>query len=376
MLILPGAVVGVVVSFWDQQPRADSRFEQFEGYAAASMQSPNATDDHRADGGGHSRVEQGCLPAGEGRRGLRCGDGKVGYIHVGKTGGTTVVGYLTASSIGFTEYHTGGAPSLDDIRSHPRWLISVRDPIERLKSCFDWQNPQGGGGYKAGEWADRFYRSKARPQGCFADFGEFVEALGRKRNDSCAELARFTISTEAASPASGRDNDGSRHFAKGLKWYVTKGGKQEEVFEALLQADLRMIATENLQEDLLQVGGWLGRGVVDTSGVGHARRGVRHGMGLSKSQHDCVREALREEYELLARLKRVAGYDEGDSSEAGSSWWVGSDPGWRSEKQEGERELDDEIASWVLFNGRQLKAAERHRWAELMPSPSPSPAPA
>ena len=142
MLILPGAVVGVVVSFWDQQPRADSRFEQFEGYAAASMQSPNATDDHRADGGGHSRVEQGCLPAGEGRRGLRCGDGKVGYIHVGKTGGTTVVGYLTASSIGFTEYHTGGAPSLDDIRSHPRWLISVRDPIERLKSCFDWQNPQ------------------------------------------------------------------------------------------------------------------------------------------------------------------------------------------------------------------------------------------
>jgi len=36
--------------------------------------------------------------------------------------------------------------------------------------------------------------------------------------------------------------------------------------------------------------------------------------------------------------------------------------------------LDDEIASWVLFNGRQLKAAERHRWAELMPSPSPSPA--
>ena len=55
----------------------------------------------------------------------------VGFIHVGKTGGSTVKEWLEGTGVNFTQFHTNGAPTLEDIRQRERWVISVRDPIER-----------------------------------------------------------------------------------------------------------------------------------------------------------------------------------------------------------------------------------------------------
>lgn len=276
-----------------RSPRLPSHDIAFDEYAAMSLDSKDP----------HGR----CAPApGIIRKSssfLRCGDGELGYVHVGKTGGTSVVQYLAATGLGFTEFHVGGAPSVADIKAHPRWLISVRDPIERLKSCFDWQNPDGGGASSAlhpGEWTRQFYHKTG---GCFRYFNEFAAALGSKNSTKgkCADLARYTLSIEAALPPPPLgDNDGSRHFAKGLKWYVSQAGRDTEgaVLQALLRSDFSLVRTEHIERDMPQVGKWLGV----QSQLEHGRPGVEHGDSLSKELKGNLRSALSEEYAILKQL--------------------------------------------------------------------------
>ena len=140
----------------------------------------------------------------------------IGYIHVGKTAGTTVMSWLQAAGINFKEYHTKGAPTLADIRAHKKWVVSVRDPISRLNSCFYYQRPDSKipGGFKDGAWSRAFY---ALQGGCFKHFKDYAKALGENET-ACGKLARASLSerelAEHLSKSYRTANDGSRHFSK------------------------------------------------------------------------------------------------------------------------------------------------------------------
>jgi hypothetical protein len=212
------------------------------------------------------------------------GDGKVGFIHVGKTGGTTVKGFLLDHGVGVTMYHIRGGPTLADIRKLSHWIVSVRDPVDRLMSCFDWHNPSGGGGVTMGKWTKSFYKASG---GCFADFNEFATALvepGKAKSPTCAAVANYTISPEGAGGVGG----GSLHFAKGLRWYTSNDG----VLKALLQSNLLVVHTESLESDLARVGPWLGIDL-ELNSVGHERHAQHARESLLRARAPIRAQAAR-----------------------------------------------------------------------------------
>ena len=65
-------------------------------------------------------------------------------VHIGKTGGSSVRYFLIQNQIQFYDYHVGRQVDVAHARFHDRWLVAVRDPIERALSAFNWRHPCGG----------------------------------------------------------------------------------------------------------------------------------------------------------------------------------------------------------------------------------------
>ena len=84
------------------------------------------------------------------------------------------------------------------------YLITVRDPVARTISAFNWRHPCGGGGghnlgdrtkHSMDRWELKFYT-------CFETVDAFAAALDPGRNDTCGELATQVKATgaDAAKP--------------------------------------------------------------------------------------------------------------------------------------------------------------------------------
>ncbi|EOD18934.1 hypothetical protein EMIHUDRAFT_102405 [Emiliania huxleyi CCMP1516] len=64
------------------------------------------------------------------------------FVHVGKSGGTTVATWLQRSDVSFSQYHSYHS---SDVSFSPRedasyqYIVWVRDPVERFRSAYEWQ---------------------------------------------------------------------------------------------------------------------------------------------------------------------------------------------------------------------------------------------
>jgi len=251
-------------------------------------------------------------------------EGTLQFIHVGKAGGKSVKDWFEVANLGYVEYHVGdlgdtpGPPTESDVKLHSRWLIAVRDPITRIESCFDYENPNGPDRLTPGwvkrtmdqpshreslskSWLTAFYKGPKTKDGCFEWVGDFVDALGE--NSTCGELADRSLSDP---------NTGSQHFAKGIDFYIglrpesnfdgqywTKSTK--EIASLLRKKDVYVVHMETLAQNLAGLSDWLGQ-PIDADlpiPVTHSSDGHR---ALSHEQIAKLRTALKRDYDLLSKL--------------------------------------------------------------------------
>lgn len=64
-------------------------------------------------------------------------DRSVLFIHVGKAGGSSIAGILGATHVHYDQIHVHPVPLLA-LHSHPYIVITVRDPVARLISAYNW----------------------------------------------------------------------------------------------------------------------------------------------------------------------------------------------------------------------------------------------
>ena len=125
------------------------------------------------------------------------------FLHVGKTGGTSVASWLSKMNIPAVHVHVH--PLLPSVaqRLGNRVVISVRDPIERVLSAFNYERARN--------------KSFWRPMDdCFASLNDLVEQafLTTRSTPACRKMAR-AVPPNGWSRASGHLGLGFCHYLSG-----------------------------------------------------------------------------------------------------------------------------------------------------------------
>merc|ERR1719265_1886324 len=95
------------------------------------------------------------------------------YIHVGKTGGSSVHQWLLHNNIPHTQTHIRRVTQCKP-GEPTKWLISVRDPKTRFVSSFNWRSPKNG---NAPHGTSSFGETEEKMYNCFGSATDFAEAL-------------------------------------------------------------------------------------------------------------------------------------------------------------------------------------------------------
>lgn len=165
----------------------------------------------------------------------------VALIHVGKTGGGTLKGLLTAAGVAFAAIHVGDAHKATDCR-FTHYIISTRDPINRTISAFNYNHRAGGEEYSPGIASTRLYTE------CFPQLPGGVNAFAEALGDAspCGMIARSCLFEPA------RD---CRHLGKGHAYYLQNTG----LLEILRRRDkqLLVVRQEAFDSDVAAMWEWL-----------------------------------------------------------------------------------------------------------------------
>jgi hypothetical protein len=160
---------------------------------------------------------------------------KLVFVHIGKTGGSTIQKFLKDNLIEHRLIHCHPVPS-EVLHKDSKVLISIRDPIERITSAFNWRSPAGGGIYKLGKYntpaEQSFYN-------CFPNVSSFIRIFSGA-NSSCRDLAQRAL-------------NGPEHIGMGYSFYL------ERVIALLSTVNVRVIRQRNLLSDLMGLEVWLGK---------------------------------------------------------------------------------------------------------------------
>ena len=176
--------------------------------------------------------------------------------HVGKCAGSTTKSSLEDAGFRFNEVH--GIPLTAASVLNRTTIVTVRDPVARSISAFNWRHPQGGGIRlrKAGShrWSEvEFYR-------CFQNVTDWVMAL--RTTGLCGELARSAISGNCSRLREFEEYRTIRrhdcyfgHISMGFRFYFSN------VTAQLVSRSARfwVVHVESLPQDLVKVHGALSR---------------------------------------------------------------------------------------------------------------------
>lgn len=222
------------------------------------------------------------------------------WVHVGKTGssvGKMLHGCRIASC------HVSEGRLKPPVPRDARYLISVRDPIDRVVSAFNWRHPntRGGvngsgvrhhtGGNTSGKHAPRRRLRSGQTShelyACFPLIDDF--AVGLRAAGACGALARNFLTEPHA------------HITMGFEFYLGK-----VLDEGLLERPYALLHTETLAADVAAAACWLGCSY-DAEKHKHDDYVMRNATYVSPAGRANLRDAFRRDYEVLARLEAGPG---------------------------------------------------------------------
>jgi len=198
---------------------------------------------------------------------------RVQFVHVGKCAGSSI-GQAIRGQAPYEEIHLRKVQACE-FKEKRKWIVSVRDPLDRAVSAFNWGFPADTLPMEA------FYK-------CFKTVNEFAEAL--QDESWCGTAARRAIEKPIL----------SEHIGKGFHYYF------EEDLECVLAQEVYLIRTETLMEDLEDVFGRLGWKLPATVLHVHGQYPLRNMTYLSAKGRQLLQDALQKDYDVLRQLERAA----------------------------------------------------------------------
>jgi len=189
-----------------------------------------------------------------------CGQSaQVAFIHVGKTGGSTLSDLLKMAIPGsYTEFHevsTLASRARKDLLSFQdtlqcaftHYIVSTRDPLNRTVSAFNYGDRSGLPGAVATPASERLYGScfPARPEG--GAVSAFAEALGA--DSECGALARACLFEPAL--------DCAQHVPRGHAYIFRDTGLLDVLRQDAGNRRVWLVRQESFDEDVAGLWKWL-----------------------------------------------------------------------------------------------------------------------
>jgi len=142
------------------------------------------------------------------------------FVHVGKTCGGSAISFLRRGA-NVTEVHLRPV-DLVDVADAAQIVVSVRDPVQRVLSAFDWHRPQNNRTFgrcvdDGGVCADAELYACAATADAFADL-----VLSHNGTDRCALLAKAFLAADAGAKLLGAPLRFARlsHINRGAAYYL------------------------------------------------------------------------------------------------------------------------------------------------------------
>jgi len=206
------------------------------------------------------------------------------FVHVGKCAGSSIQGWLNLNRVAYHETHIKQVHTCGE--EEHTWLFSVRDPIARAISSFNWRSPRNGdaqhGHNQFGDRERQFYS-------CFENFNDFAEALDDQTE--CGHYARIALNHP----------QGSEHLGMGVAWYL------DSQLDCVLKQKVFLCRSESLVSDLEGFGKWIGVDNID-NGIPHtfSEYPMKNQTYISSKAEKRLREWLKKDYEVLRKLEEIA----------------------------------------------------------------------
>ena len=210
-------------------------------------------------------------------------------VHVGKTGGGTLRSALGALCA-CTPLQVHCEPVRQTRVSSP-FLVSVRDPVERVISSFNWRHPRRGGGRPCPvQTICSSCVDETALYNCFATVNDFAESL--RQSNGCGNVARKALA------------EGVGHVGKGFKYYF------QGVEHLLPNMTFKLVSTASFHKDLRCALHWLKfpAEIVDALQyeVRHSEYPNKNETFLSPQGRRNLESLLRVDYSVLRELYKYA----------------------------------------------------------------------
>jgi len=206
------------------------------------------------------------------------------FVKVGKTGGLSIRKWLVLNRVKFRQWHVKQVNQCS-AKDPKTWLISVRDPISRAISAFNWRSPKNHGkgakGAPKGVFESRFYE-------CFDTLDDFATSLS-DTTTNCSFYAREMLRGHHI------------HLGQTVDWYLAPA------LTCILAQDIVLIRSESLERDLRDAAQFLH--------IHKVRMQIEHGHGsypmqnmtnISAKGRSILFKWLAHEYEVLEQLEKAA----------------------------------------------------------------------
>lgn len=209
------------------------------------------------------------------------------FVHIGKTGGSTIRKFLNDNTITYRLVHCQRVTA-DMIHNHSKILISIRDPLERIISAFNWRSPVGGGiailGKQNSPAEQVFYQY-------FPNSTSFISVFSGT-DSSLKALANKTL-------------QGSEHVGMGYSFYLGN------IISLLSSLNFAIIRQDKLLDDLIGLESWIGK-KYKSRGISQLRSSYR--LHNSTNIHNLAtaqdiatfKSVITREYEIYHLLLNLA----------------------------------------------------------------------
>lgn len=208
----------------------------------------------------------------------------VQFVHVGKCAGSSITLALQSVAPGAVrEIHIR---QVDNCKAEKKkqWIVSVRDPLSRAISAFNWRSPHNGN-------SALFYDDDVQEQefySCFETVNDFAEAL--QDQSTCGSIARRAMDKPIK----------SEHLGKGFRYYF------ENSLECVLAQDVYLIRSETFVDDIKDVCGHFKWTLPEEVPHDKGHYPLQHMTYLSPKGKRLLIDALKGDYEVLRALESVA----------------------------------------------------------------------